>query len=268
MLSLGLGYVIEAGIGYLWLALVIILGLVVEIGFRIGAAWRRAKPKQETAGVTTLTGSMLGLVGFALALTVGFAQDRFETRRHTILDEANAIGTAWLRTDLLGESGRPIAAEIEQYARERLAYLEAATRHEAAPILARSNDRQNEIWRQTMAALGAVPAPLGASVLASLNDMFDGSMTQHYAMESRVPIQTLLMLLAGTFLALGALGYQMGLAGRRQVVLTLLMLVMFSGGMVMVSDLNRPRLGFTQVDVRPMQWTIQGFATGPAKPAN
>lgn len=57
----------------------------------------------------------------------------------------------------------------------------------------------------------------------------------------------------------------MGLAGRRQLVLTLLLLVMVSGAMVMIIDFNRPRGGFIHVDTMPLAWTIEGFASSPAR---
>ena len=68
---------------------------------------------------------MLGLMAFTLALTISFAQDRFESRRHATLDEANTIGTARLRTGLAGPSGKSIGALIEEYALGRLSYLVA-----------------------------------------------------------------------------------------------------------------------------------------------
>jgi hypothetical protein len=60
-------------------------------------------------------------------------------------------------------------------------------------------------------------------------------------------------------LAVGALGYQIGLGGRRQLPLAALLLVMLSGAMDVIVDLNRPRLGFVRVDSAPLVWTIQGF---------
>jgi hypothetical protein len=65
--------------------------------------------------------------------------------------------------------------------------------------------------------------------VSSLNDMFDASLVQRYSMEGREPAETMLVLLAGAMLAVGALGYQMGLGGRRQLVLAVLLLLMRSG---------------------------------------
>jgi hypothetical protein len=63
----------------------------------------------------------------------------------------------------------------------------------------------------------------------------------------------------GSLLSIGALGYQFGLAGKRQIVLSSLLLLMWSGGMLLVVDLNLPRTGHIAADVAPLDWTIQGF---------
>jgi hypothetical protein len=77
---------------------------------------------------------------------------------------------------------------------------------------------------------------LAASVVASLNDMFDASLAQRYAIESLVPVETSMILLLGALLTVGALGYQMGFAGHGQFVLALLPLSMLSGSMVLIVE--------------------------------
>jgi hypothetical protein len=259
--------IIEWGIGYFGLLVFALLALAAETGFRIGRVRARVAVSidSESAGVSTVTTAMLALVAFTLALTTGIAEDRFEARRVATRDEANSIGTAWLRTGLAGASGKPIAALIEEYARARLAYLAAASPGTAAASLARTDALQNAVWQRALPVLAGMPLPLAAVLASTLTDMFSASFVQHYSMESGAPIETLMMLLAGTMLATGALGYQMGLGGRRQLVLALLLLVMLSGAMVMIIDFNRARGGFIHIDATPLQWTIQGFASSPVR---
>jgi hypothetical protein len=259
--------IIGFGVGIFGLFVFALLVLVGEIGFQIGRARGRAAASldKETAGVSTLTTGMLGFVAFTLALTIGIAQDRFEARRHATLDEANTIGTAWLRLGLAGTSAKPINGLIEEYAHTRLVYLEATSPDTAAEALAHANTLQDQIWQHTLPLLGGMPPALASSLVSSLNDMFDASLAQRYSMESGVPIVTMLGLLLGAMLAASALGYQMGLAARRQLVLALLLLVMVSGAMVMIIDFNRPRGGFIHVDPAPLEWTIQGFAASSSR---
>ena len=109
-----------------------------------------------------------------------------------------------------------------------------------------------------------MPPPLASAFVSSLDDVFDSSLVQRYAMESHAPTETMLTLLIGAMFAVSALGYQMGLAGRRHPVLVLLLLFMVSGAMILIIDFNRPRTGLTRVNPAPLVWTIQGFA--PAVP--
>jgi hypothetical protein len=266
MILRALQEVIDLGVGVFGLFVVVLLALLGEIGFRLGRRRGRVAPlpDKETSIVSTLTTGMLGLMAFTLALTISFAQDRFESRRHATLDEANTIGTAWLRTGLAGPSGKPIGALIEKYARGRLAYLVALSPDAAAEALAHTNTLQTEIWQRTLPVLEGIQPPLASALVSSLNDMFDASLVQRYAMESHTPNETMLTLLIGAMFAVSALGYQMGLAGRRHPVLALLLLFMVSGAMILIIDFNRPRTGFTQVNPAPLVWTIQGFA--PAVP--
>ena len=259
--------VIELGIGVFGLFVFAVLALVGEVGFQVGRTRERAAASSDNqnAGISTLTTGMLGFVAFTLAVTIGIAQDRFEARRHATLDEANTIGTAWLRTGLAGASGKPIAGLIEEYARARLAYLVATSPGGATSALSRTNSLQNEIWQRTLPLLTAMPPALASNLVSSLNEMFDAALVQRYSMESWVPAETMLGLLFGAVLAVGALGYQMGLTGRRQLVLALLLLLMVSGAMAVIVDFNRPSDGFIHVNPAPLEWTIAGFSHSPSR---
>jgi hypothetical protein len=146
-----------------------------------------------------------------------------------------------------------------------LGYLVAASPDAATGALAHANTLQNEIWQSTLPLLPPMPAPLASQLVSSLNDMFDAELVQRYSMESRVPTETMLGLLVGAVLAVGALGYQMGLAGRRQLMLALLLLLMVSGAMAMIIDFNQPSTGFIHVNPAPLEWTIQSFALSPPR---
>jgi hypothetical protein len=259
--------VIGFGIWYFGLLVFALLVLAAEIGFRIGSTRRHAAAslEAEKAGVSTVTAAMLAFVAFTLALTTGIAENRFEARRLATRDEANSIGTAWLRTGLAGVSGKSIAALIDEYARVRFEYVAAAGKDEAAAPLMRTDELQNAIWQRALPVLAGMPPTLAAMLATSLNDMFSAGFAQRYAIESRTPGETLLGLQLGAMLAAAALGYQLGLAGRRHLALIFLLLLMLSGAMVMIVDFNRPYGGFIRVDPAPFQWTIRSF--GPEAPS-
>ena len=254
LLTLGL----VATSAFLFLSLM----LASELGYRLGrrVAVVKSASREDVSVTSTLTAGMIGLLAFILGLSISYAQNRFEVRRDLVQVEANAIGTAWLRTMLIDNAeGRAIAAKIEDYARVRLAFTTAVSEAEVPVLLAQTNRLQTDIWRDMQVIAQRAPTPITVALINALNEMFDDSAAQRFAYESRVPVNILTMLYFGALLAIGALGYQFGLIGKRQIVLTALLLIMWSGGMLLIVDLNQPRIGRVRADPAPLIWVIQGF---------
>lgn len=244
--------------GFLFLSLT----LATEIGYRIGRriATMRSMSSEDVSATSTLTAGMVGLFAFTLGLSISYAQNRFEARRDLVQVEANAIGTAWLRATLIDDAdGLMIASKIEGYARVRLAFTTATSEAGVPALVARTNTLQTDIWRYTQVIVHRAPTPITAALVNALNEMFDDSSAQQFAYESRVPANILTMLYFGALLAIGALGYQFGLIGNRQIALTSLLLIMWSGGILLIVDLNQPRIGQVRTDPAPLVWVIQGF---------
>ncbi|HVE23363.1 MAG TPA: hypothetical protein VNC39_15435 [Acidocella sp.] len=259
------------GLGLLATAAFLFLSLILasEVGYRLGRriATVKSTSGEDVAVTSTLTAGMIALLAFTLGLSISYAQSRFEARRDLVQVEANVIGTAWLRTALIDNAdGHAIAADIEDYARVRLAFTVAASEAGVPALLAQTQSLQTDIWRHTEKIVQNAPNPITATLVNALNEMFDASSAQQFAYESRVPADILMMLYFGTLLAIGALGYQLGLVGKRQVVLIALLLIMWSGGMSLIVDLNQPRLGRIRVDATPLILVVQSFHTpgGPA----
>ncbi len=255
-------YLSELGLAATMAFLFVSLLVVTDVGYGLGRLKRARLPAKgdELSAVSTLTAGMIGLLTFTLSLSISFAQNRYEMRRGLVLAEANAIGTAWLRTKLIdGEEAHSIAAKIEDYARARLDFTSAASDADVPVLVARTNALQTDIWQTTQVVAHRSPNAVTTALVNALNEMFDDSNSQQFAYISRVPARIMLGLYFGSLLSIGALGYQFGIAGRRQVVLSSLLWLMWSGGMLLVVDLNLPRTGHIAADVAPLVWTIQGF---------
>jgi len=255
-------YLFELGFIVASAFLFLSLSLAMEAGYLVG---RRTVVKglangEAPSDVSTLTAGMLGLLAFTLSLSIGFAQSRYEVRRDLVLAEANAIGTAWLRASLIeGEEGSAITAKIEEYAKARLDFTIAASEADVPPLIMRTDALQSDIWRVMKVIARRAPNPVTTALLNALNDMFDLSVSQRFAYASSVPETLLLALYFGALLAIGALGYQFGAAGNRRMILSSLLLVMWSGGMLLIVDLSKPRAGDIRVDAKPLVWVVQGF---------
>lgn len=233
-----------------------------ETGFLIGLWHARRRPAhdRDLAGIGTITAGMLGLLAFTLSLTINIAQNRFELRRGLVVQEANAIQAAWLRSKLVaGDQGPTITALVEAFAKVQLAYVSADTFDVEPAFIARRAALQTQIW-QVVQAVAREQASTNASVLAAaLIEMFNAAQTERFAFESRIPANMSWMLMVGSLLAIGAMGYHFGASGSRQMVLTSLLLLMWAGGMALIADLNRPRIGGIRVDPAPLVWTVRDF---------
>lgn len=154
--------VLELGLAVVAAVLFLSLTLAFEGGYLLGrrSIIKRSARSVEAAGISTLTAGMLGLLAFSLSLTISFAQNRHEARRGLVLAEANAIGTAWLRTKLIdGDDGPAIAAKIEDYAKARLDFTIAASDTDIPAAAARTNALQGDIWRTAQVVAHRSPTP-------------------------------------------------------------------------------------------------------------
>src|SRR5262249_26191813 len=186
-----------------------------EVGFLVGRrqAERRDVPGE---GIGVLVGGLLGLLAFVLALTLSFASERFSERRAGTLAEANAIGTAWLRAEAIGHPrGAEIARLLEDYARVREEFVRAGRdRAFIDELNRRTTAMQSAIWGHLTAIVRDPPNRVSTSLMPALNEMFDMSTVARFAFNFRLPPQIFWLLLAMTFLGMGALGYQLGLRGQ------------------------------------------------------
>jgi hypothetical protein len=253
----------------LGLALLLVLTLACEIGYRFGR--RRGATLAEGADHTvtaTLTAGMVGLLAFILGLTINFAENRYEARRELVVTEANAIGTAWRRARLVGgPEGEAISSLVRLYAQTRLDFTRAPANRPLDDLNARTSDVTRAISEQVSQAARKAPTPIAATLVTAIDEMFDSAQAQRFAFLGGTPDAILDMMILGAIIAIGAMGYETGLRGARQPVLTSLLLVMWAGGIVITVDLSQPRLGAIPVDARPLEWTMQEMDEARTAPA-
>src|SRR5262245_53146748 len=95
---------------------------MLEIGRRLGVRRLAEDPEGAKAGIGAIDGAVFGLMGLLIAFTFSGAATRFDSRRMMIVEEANGIGTAWLRLALLSEAAQPSLREkFRQYTDARIA---------------------------------------------------------------------------------------------------------------------------------------------------
>lgn len=253
----------QLGIPGFGVALFVVLVATYRLGAVVGMR-RRERAGREVEEVSFAVTGMLGLLAFTLGLTLSMAQARYEDRRHAALQEANAIGTAWLRSHAIGHPrGVAIAGLLEEYLRQRIAFVRA---DRGAPdieaVNARTSALQGEIWGHAAAIAQERTDAVAALFLAALNEAFDTATAQRWAFAGRVLSQVVWLVLACSVLAIGGIGYQFGMKGRRHPFASLLLIAMYAAATAVILDLSAPRLGGVRVDTRVYEWTLQGFGTG------
>jgi hypothetical protein len=225
--------------------------LCYEAGFRLGRWWQERTPGEQEGPTGMLVGSILALLAFLLAVTMGMASDRFDARRALVLTEANDIGTTYLRAGYLPEPASSQVRELlRQYVPTRITLTDS---DDLAGDIARSTEIQNKIWAITEDVARNNGSDVVALFVESVNDTIDDHESRVTArIYSRVPETVLLLLVGGAALSLGMVGYSAGLT-RRRSLLSAVVLVLALGAVIMiVVDLDRPREGFIQVSQQPL----------------
>jgi hypothetical protein len=225
--------------------------LFLEAGRRIGRR-RIASGAAEAGGFGAVESAIFGLMGLLIAFTFSGAAGRFDDRRHLVTQEANAIGTAWLRIDLVpGEAQAKLRDLFRRYLDSRLeTYRQAGQTELAMSEFARSTALQQDIWTAAVVACrdpGAAPgAPM--LLLPALNEMFDITTTRLMATRLHPPPVIFAMLvvltLAGALLA----GHAMASHPRWSWTHGLALATVMAATVYIIIDLEYPRLGFIRVD--------------------
>jgi hypothetical protein len=235
-----------------FLAFAIVSLIAFEVGFRVGRWWQARTPDEKEGPTVMLVGSLLALLAFLLAVTMGMASDRFDTRRQLVIAEANSIGTTYLRAGFLEE---PYARDIRELLREYLP-LRVTTddREQYLRNLAASTKIQGQIWAMTEELAKAHPeSEVLGLFITSLNETIDLQASRYTAIvTARVPETILLLLFAAEVLTLGMVGFSAGLTGTRGVVTALVLVVVLGAVLTLLVDLDRPRDGFLQVSQQPL----------------
>lgn len=199
-----------------------------------------------------IVSSILALMAFLLAIAMGMASDRFDTRRGLVLEEANSIGTTYLRAGYLPE---PASGEIRDLLREYVPQrIVANNMAEVRPKMARSVELQDRLWSITEELARTTPdSYMLALFIESLNETIDLHETRVTAgIYARVPETILLLLFFGSIMTLGMMGYSAGLTRRRSSITAITLIIALGAVITLVIDIDRPRGGFLEVNQQPL----------------
>jgi hypothetical protein len=246
-----------------FVAFTIVALITIEAGYRLGHWWQTRTSDEKEGPTTMIVGSLLALMAFLLAITMGMASDRFDTRRHLVLAEANAVGTLYLRAGYLPEpASRKIRDLLRAYAPLRIVTNDLA---DVRVRMARSVEIHAKLWSITEELARTTPdSDVLALFIASLNEVIDLHGTRVTAgLYARVPETILILLLLGSLLTLAMVGYNAGLTLRRSPLAAGVLIAVLGAVITLVVDLDRPRDGFLEVSQQPIIDLLQQIGQPP-----
>lgn len=245
------------------LILVVVLPAVAWLGFAVGRAQRRRlvarNEEVNLTGGETTTGAILALLGLLLAFSFAHAMSLAETRKSTLIEEANALGTAFLRADYLPEPGRTeLQQALYEYAQTRvLPGGGTRSRDDMLGFLDRSLQVQARLWPITLEATAdPFPPPMQAFVAGSVNAVIDSHNSRLRTLQAPVAEISQLMVAVAALIALYLLGNRAALAGRKLSWRTFVFSALLIVVMLTITDIQRPGEGIARLDQTVLYATI------------
>jgi len=234
-------------IGLLLLAVLVLLAAAMEGGYRIGQ-WRHLRlPDEKEQPVVAMVASILGLLALVLGFTFNLAASRFDARRQVVLEEANAIGTAYLRTRLLPEPQKAETAKLlKEYVDARLTMVETG---DVAGGIAKAEELHDQLWFQADAAAKTNSSSIMTGLfIQSLNDVIDMHAKRVLVgVRSRIPLIIWICVYGLSTLGMTAVGYECGLAATRRSPAMLGLVLAFGVVLFLIADLDRGHQGLLRV---------------------
>lgn len=222
---------------------------LLEAGRRIGVRRTARDAEGARAGTGAVEGAVFGLMGLLIAFTFSGAASRFDARRQLVTEEANNIGTAWLRLDLLPTGSQPaLRASFRRYVDARLEVYQTLPNLEGAmAALGRANALQGEIWSQAVAACKEGPPSGAMLLLPALNQMIDITTTRTMAAKTHPPRVIFAMLVVLTLISALLAGYGMAAAKTRSWIHMLGFAFVMAAAVYIILDLEHPRMGLINI---------------------
>ena len=239
--------------------LVIFAGTIVIFLISLGAGlWlgnRHRNEGEKDPHINTIQAAALGLLGLLLAFTFAMSADRYNSRRKVVVDEANAIETAYLRADMLPEpNGTQIQDLLKEYVDIRVEFVNAGedvVRFQQA--YERTIQLEENLWQQAIevSAIDPRSVPTGLFI-QSLNESFDLQASRIALLRNRVPEIIIDLIFVSAAITIALIGYGIGISHHRRLFPILITILLIAMIILVIIDLDRPRRGLITVSQQNM----------------
>jgi len=252
----------------LWLLAVLIFTALIgarEAGYLLRKRRKKSSPLGDAEGNDgfALT-SVLGLLALLIAFSFSLSLQRYDARRQIVINEANALGTTWLRTGLLDEPDRTrLRAVLREYVDIRVEFGTASTPGQEDAVFRRTEEKQRQLWDAISEAVAPFrTTPLAALLVTTTNESIDLAAERKATREAHIPTRILEILMLYALIAAVMIGYEKG----RHRTATSLLFVLLALAATLVADLDRPAAGAIKIPQQPMLDLQRAIADAPAQP--
>lgn len=228
----------------LWLVSAVLVAALIAAAL---LGWQLRHRREDEGAPSDQEGYILSAVSGLLALLIGFtfslAIDRFDERRDAVLQEAQAIQSAYLKTQILGEPYRTkMSSLLVEYTDNKIALGNVEPGTEQKMLLAKNEQFLTDLWAETLAAFPTIKSlDFSSSFVDTMNGLEEMDAARKEGRRAHVPTQVYAILFIYEIVAAGVFGFVM--SGRRGREIAAFLLLLFAMSMILVIDLDRPSTG-------------------------
>ena len=223
-----------------------VLGLSVQLG---GFLRKKSRPLQadEAADLSLVINASLTLLALIIGFSFSMAVNRYDQRKNYEEEEANAIGTEYVRSDFLpAADGTKVRELLTEYLERRLRFYTVRNQRRLEQVDRETAKLQAEMWSIVERDAAAQPSPLAALVVSGMNDVLNRQGYAQAAWWNRIPDGAWTLMLVLAICCSVLVGYGSHRKGFLITVLPLLVSIAF----LLISDIDSPRWGVIRVGPR------------------
>ena len=222
----------------------LLLSCAVFFGDWLRHRRQRRGDETESKDMETILPAALTLLALLIGFSFSMAAGRYDQRKQLEEEEANAIGTEYVRAELVPAHTAQIQELLRQYTEQRILFYEIRPGPELDQVNKTTAELQNRLWAEIVPAAAAAPTPVTTLVAAGMNDLLNSQgYTQAMWWNRLPPGAWMLMLLVATFCCL-LFGYNVERKGRKRLFI---LPVIISLSLALVGDMDSPRMGLIRV---------------------
>lgn len=253
----------EAPILLLGAVLFIAMAAASYSGYALRARQRRGAAPSEHYETKEgyVVSAVLGLLALLMGFTLSLALDRFDSRRVLVLQDANSIGTAYLRAQLLGEPHRQrLSRLLIEYLDNRVVLAKTPTN----ALLSKDDRLLTDLWAATAAAFDSIKTlDFSSTFVDSMNTVADLDRSRRAARQAHVPSVVFAALIVYLMVTAGLLGYV--LSGPRGRLVPLFPLILLTLSLLLIIDIDRPTAGGILESQAPLEALQKSLKSTPAR---